>query len=173
MAAALLLHLGDGELRDVKEPGDVDAQDRHVVGLGVLGERFGDEDAGVVDERVDPPEPGHPFGDRTLGRLPIGDVAGNREDLIIVRRSDRARGRDDPVVAIAVRPDEGRADALRGTGNNSNFLVATHNRPPSSEDRGAKADRAAWYKVDLKTSSVDQCEKSPFTANRRDASILL
>jgi hypothetical protein len=26
MAAALLLHLGDGELRDVKEPGDVDAR---------------------------------------------------------------------------------------------------------------------------------------------------
>src|SRR5580704_14226195 len=107
MAAALLLHLGDGELRDVKKPGDVDAQDRHVVGLDVLGERFGDEDAGVVDERVDPPEPGHPFKDRTLGRLPIGDIAGHREDLIIVRRSDRARGRDDPVVAIAVRPDEG------------------------------------------------------------------
>src|ERR1700730_18374599 len=71
-------------------------------------------------------------------------VAGHREDLIIVRRSDRARGRDDPVVAIAVRPDEGRADALRGTCNNSNFLVGTHRRPPSSEDRGAKADRAAW-----------------------------
>src|SRR5258708_4132695 len=45
----------------------------------LLGERFGDEDAGVVDERVDPPEPGHPFGDRTLGRLPIGDVAGHSE----------------------------------------------------------------------------------------------
>jgi hypothetical protein len=56
MTAALLLHLGDRELRDVKEAGDVDAQDRRVVGLGVLRERFGDEDAGVVDERVDAPE---------------------------------------------------------------------------------------------------------------------
>src|SRR5215469_18461442 len=34
MAAAPLLHLGDGELRDVKEASDVDAQDRRVVGLG-------------------------------------------------------------------------------------------------------------------------------------------
>jgi hypothetical protein len=55
MAAALLLHLGDDELRDVKEAGDVDAQDRSIVGFGVLGERFGDKDAGVVDERVDAP----------------------------------------------------------------------------------------------------------------------
>ena len=37
MAAALLLHLRDSELRDVNEAGDVDAQDRRVVGLGVLG----------------------------------------------------------------------------------------------------------------------------------------
>jgi hypothetical protein len=35
MAAAVLLHLGDGELRHVKEAGDIDAQDRRVVGLGV------------------------------------------------------------------------------------------------------------------------------------------
>jgi hypothetical protein len=38
MAAALLLHLGDGELRDVKEARDIDAQDRRVVCLGVLSE---------------------------------------------------------------------------------------------------------------------------------------
>ena len=37
MAAALLLHLGDGELRDVKKAGEVDPQHRRVIGLGVLG----------------------------------------------------------------------------------------------------------------------------------------
>jgi hypothetical protein len=57
MAPALLLHLGDGELRGVEEPGGVDAQDGSVIGLGVLGEGLGDEDARVVDERVDAPEP--------------------------------------------------------------------------------------------------------------------
>ena len=51
MAATLLLHLGDGELRGVEEPGGVDAQDGSVIGLGVLGEGLGDEDARVVDER--------------------------------------------------------------------------------------------------------------------------
>jgi hypothetical protein len=38
MTAALLLHLGNGELRDMEESGDVDAQNGGVVGLGVLGE---------------------------------------------------------------------------------------------------------------------------------------
>lgn len=40
IAAALLVHLGVGELRDVKEARDIDAQDCRVVGLGVLRERF-------------------------------------------------------------------------------------------------------------------------------------
>jgi hypothetical protein len=55
-----------------------------------LTEWLGDEDAGVVDERVDAPEPGHTFGNRTLGRLAIGDVAGHRKDFVIVRRRDRS-----------------------------------------------------------------------------------
>jgi hypothetical protein len=36
MAAALFLYLDEGELRDMKETGDVDAQDRRIVGRGVL-----------------------------------------------------------------------------------------------------------------------------------------
>lgn len=76
MTAALLLHLGDGELRHVKEASDVGAQKRLVVVLGVLGKWLGDEDASVVDERVDAPEAGHAFGDRTLGGFSISDVAG-------------------------------------------------------------------------------------------------
>jgi hypothetical protein len=35
MAAALFFHLGDRELRDVKEAGEVDGQHRRVIGLGV------------------------------------------------------------------------------------------------------------------------------------------
>jgi hypothetical protein len=86
MAAALFLHFGDGELRDVKEARDIDAQHRRIIDLSVLSERFGDEDAGAVDERVDAPEPGHAFRDRTLGRLPIGDVAGDDHDVVAARR---------------------------------------------------------------------------------------
>ena len=59
VAAATLLHLRERELRDVEESGQVDAEDRCVIDLGVLCEWFRDEDASVVDERVDTPEPRH------------------------------------------------------------------------------------------------------------------
>jgi hypothetical protein len=57
MAATLLFHLGDGELRHVEEADSVDAQGGGEVGFGIFGEGLGDEDAGIVDERVDAPEP--------------------------------------------------------------------------------------------------------------------
>ncbi len=52
MAPALLLHLGDRELRHLKEASDINAQDHLIVSLGVLGERLGDEDARIVDAGV-------------------------------------------------------------------------------------------------------------------------
>ena len=61
VAAAPLLHLGHGELRDMEKPSGIDAQDSREVGLGVLRERLADEDAGVVDECVDAPERSMPW----------------------------------------------------------------------------------------------------------------
>jgi hypothetical protein len=121
VAAAPLLHLGDGELSDVEEAGEVDADDGGEVGLGVAGEGPGDEEAGVVDERVDTPEPRHTFGDRAFRRLPVRDVAGHGQDIVIVRRLDRPRGCDHPVLALAIRLDQGRADALRRPGDDGDF----------------------------------------------------
>ena len=76
-------HLPDGPLRDVEEPGQVHRDHAGEVGLGVLGERLGDEHPGVVDQRVDPAElldraPDHPVGDRR-----VGDVAGDGEDVAL------------------------------------------------------------------------------------------
>ena len=159
VAAALFLHLGDGELRHMEKSGDVDAKNRRVVGLGVLGEGLGDEDAGVVDERVDAPEPRHALGNRALGRLPIGDVAGNRDDVVIVRRPHRARGGDHPVVAITIGFDERRADALRCAGDNRNFLFDAHDTPASCFSRidSAKADRTVLRRpVSTYAKSVGQ-----------------
>jgi hypothetical protein len=79
---------------------------------------------------VDAPEPGYAFGDRTLGCLPIGNVAGHRDDPIIIRRADRARGRDHPVVAIAVRLGEGCSNALGGAADYCNFLFDSHDGRP-------------------------------------------
>src|SRR5579883_3265414 len=130
MTPTLLLHLGDGELRHVKEASNVGAQESLVVSLGVLGERLGNEDASVVDERVDTPESGHAFRNSTLGGFSLSDVTGDCQNFIIVRRLDRARGRDHPIVALAVRLDESCSNALRRAGNNSDFLFSAHSKTP-------------------------------------------
>ena len=49
-------HLGDGALGQPEEPGEVDPDDQGVVVGGVVGERLGDEHAGVVDQGVDAAE---------------------------------------------------------------------------------------------------------------------
>ena len=81
VAAALLLHLGDGELGDVEEARDVDADHGRIVFGGVLRERLGDEDAGVVDQRVDAAEALDGLRDHALGGVPVGDVAGHGEHV--------------------------------------------------------------------------------------------
>jgi hypothetical protein len=68
VAAALLLHFRNRQLGDAEEAGEVDAERAGEIGLAVLGERFCDEDAGVVDQRVDAAEPGHGFCDHALRR---------------------------------------------------------------------------------------------------------
>src|SRR5882724_10796337 len=130
MTSALFFHLGHGELRDVKEPGDVDIQDRREVGLGILGKWFGDEDASIVDERIDAPKPAETFRNRTFGRLPISDVAGDDQDVIVARGLNRPCRCDYTVVAIEVRFDEGSPDTLRRASYNSNLLFGTHRKIP-------------------------------------------
>src|ERR1700722_10798767 len=88
MTTTLLLHLRNGELRDVKEAREVDAYHSSVISRGVLSERLGDEYAGIVDDGIDAPVPIHTFGNCALGRLPVGDVTGDRQDVIIVGRPD-------------------------------------------------------------------------------------
>jgi len=56
MAAVLLLHLADREPGDVEKAAEIDAEDRGLVLVRMVGERLRDEDAGVVDQRVDVPE---------------------------------------------------------------------------------------------------------------------
>ena len=130
MAAAPLLHLGNGELRGVKETGDDDVEDRCEVGLGILAKWFADEDPGVVDECVDAPKPAEAFGNRAFGRLAIGDVAGDDQDVGVARGLNRPCRRDYAVAAIEVRFDEGRPDTLRRTSDDSNLLFGTHRKIP-------------------------------------------
>ena len=57
---------------DVEEAGGVGLDNSGEVGSGYTSrwERLGDEDAGVVDQRVDAPETGHTFGNRPHCRVP-------------------------------------------------------------------------------------------------------
>ena len=144
VAAAPLLHLSDRELRHVEESCQIDAEHHRVIGLAVLREGLRDEDAGVVDERVDTPEPRHAFGDRTLGRPPVSDVARNGQDVRVVGSSDRARNRDDPVAATAIPLDERCADALRCASDDGNFPFTAHDRllhPSESRNSGIDAHK--------------------------------
>ena len=79
---------------------------RAIVFGGVVGERLGDEDAGVVDQRVDAAEARDRLRDDALGGRRIGDVAGDGQDVRIGGRLDRAGIGDDAVVAVAVRLDQ-------------------------------------------------------------------
>ena len=119
--------ISDGDpLRDVEEAGEV-GRDLGVEVLGrVVGEGLGDEDAGIVDQRVDPPEARNRLPDHALGGRRIADVAADGQDVRITGLLDRAGGRHDPIVAIAERLDQAGADALRRTGDDGDFLFAAH-----------------------------------------------
>jgi hypothetical protein len=113
---ALLDHLRDRELGHVEEPVEVHRRDRGVVvAERVVRERFADVDAGVVDERVDPPEPSDGLLDRTLCGFGVCDVAGDRDVVVPVytRGPERQRNADDGIPGTAVSGDEPGADALR------------------------------------------------------------
>src|SRR6266446_5365400 len=56
----------------------------------------------------------------------LDDVAGHGQDIVIVRRLDRPRVRDHPVIALAIRLDQGPADALRRTGDDGDFPSGIH-----------------------------------------------
>ena len=69
-----------------KKPADVDAHHRRIVLGRVLRERLCDEDAGIVDQRVDAAEARDGLRDDAFGGGRVGDVAGERRGRR--RRSD-------------------------------------------------------------------------------------
>ena len=78
----------DRQLGDVEEPGEVHGRDRGVVIERVLRERFADVDTGVVDQRVDPPEPIASLLDGASCGFRICDVASDRDVIGLVGSAD-------------------------------------------------------------------------------------
>ena len=97
VATAPCEHLGDGALGEQEEPSEVDADRGCVVVAGVVGERLGDKDSGVVDEGVDSPEALHGPSDDALDGLRVGDVSVDGQDRRVLGRPDRSgAGHDRP-----------------------------------------------------------------------------
>jgi hypothetical protein len=130
MAGALLQHFGRDPPGHVEEAAEVDRDDRRVILVRIAGEGLRNEDAGVVDQAVDAAEALERLRDDSFGRLGIGDVAGDSQNVRIRGRLDRTGVGDDAIIAIAISLDQFRADALRCAGDNDDFLLCTPERPP-------------------------------------------
>jgi hypothetical protein len=128
VSRALLQHLHHGVLRDVEEASEIGRDLCPEVVDRIVREGLGDEDPGIVDERVDPPEPRHRLFDDALGRCRIADVAGYGSSIVIAAQLDRARRRHYPVIAIAISLDQCSADTLRGASDNDDFLLCAHSK---------------------------------------------
>src|SRR3954469_16336726 len=90
VTAPLLEHGVQHALRYVEEPREVHADQRAELVVGVVGERLGDEDAGVVDQGVDAAETAQCLRDHAFGRGRVRDVAAYGHDVRVRGGRDRA-----------------------------------------------------------------------------------
>ena len=127
-------HLVDGTLGKPEEPGQVDPDDRRVVGGGVVGERLGDEHARVVDQGVDAAEASQGCIDDPLGGSALGNVRGDGDQIGVLRRLDRAGARHHRPALPPVPGDKPGADTLRASRDDSD--LARHDAA-SPESTGA------------------------------------
>ena len=131
-AAALRQHRGHCGTRNLEEATHVHSRDGVIVLVGVLGERLGDEDPGVVDHGVDPAEPCQRRVDDPLSDARPRDVAGHRQHHRVVALFDGAGVGDHRVSELAVCRHQALADALRGTRDDGDALRVAHCPIPSS-----------------------------------------
>src|SRR5689334_21461431 len=104
----------------------IDRDDVGEIFRRVFDERLGDEDAGIVDQRIHAAE----ALDRGLHN-PLCDgriryVPGHRHEIRLVARPDRAGIRDHAIAALPETFDQTRADALRSAGDDRNLPFRAH-----------------------------------------------
>src|SRR3954471_3291080 len=97
----------------LKKPVRLTPDQRVVVLGGVVGERLGDEDPGVVHECVHPAEVADSGIDDDAGDGWIGDVTGDGDHAYVMGSRDRARVGDDGSTVLSVGLHERGADAPR------------------------------------------------------------
>jgi hypothetical protein len=102
----------------------IDRDYRREIGFGIVNELLGDENTGVIYQRVDSSETLNV--DDALGGIATGDVAIYDQDSRITGGIDRARVGDDAIANLAKAFDQAGADATQSTGNNDNLLFEGH-----------------------------------------------
>jgi hypothetical protein len=87
------------------------------------------EDAGVVDQRVDAPEALQGGINHAPAGLWVRNIPTNCQIGWIGARSHRSRRANNTVVALAMRIDSGFSETSRRTSNDNNLLVRAHDFP--------------------------------------------
>jgi hypothetical protein len=124
---------------NVKKSREVRRGRRREVGLRIVDERLGDEDAGIVHQRVDASIALDGRADDALGSVGRGDIAVDRQHRGISRNiaaPDRAGGRDDAVADGAEALHQMSADAARRAGDDDDLLLGTRRLDHSKLLRG-------------------------------------
>jgi hypothetical protein len=144
VAAVAFQHLGYGPLGETEEAGHVYAEHQRVILGGVVGERLGHKDAGIIDQRVDPPETAQCGVDDLTGGGGVAEVTRDGEHLRVRRRVHRLGiGHHRPALAPVSGDDPG-ADALRSAGDDGNAALRLAHAGLARDPAGpAAAGRAA------------------------------
>ena len=111
-AVTLIEHPGHRGPGDLEEAAQVHPGDGVVVLVGVVGERFGDEDARVVDDGVDAPEAVDRRVDHASSFAMLCDVARDGQHHRVVTGFDGAGVGHHRVPELAVSGDQAGADSL-------------------------------------------------------------
>src|SRR5207244_13124590 len=131
VSAALLRHVTDDALREVKEAIQVHGGHRGEVVVGVVQERFADEDPSVVDQRVDAAETVERLLDDALGGLDLRNVALDCVHVDRVRRGYRKRGRHDAVAETKESSCDSGSNPLRSAGDDRHLPRLGRRRHPT------------------------------------------
>src|SRR6516164_8519513 len=101
MAGTRPKHPGCYLLREVEEPAKINGDHRREIGFGIVDELLGDENTGVIYQRIDSSETLDGRIDDELGSIAAGDVAIDDQDSRITGGIDRARVGNDAIAHLA------------------------------------------------------------------------
>src|SRR4029077_13817430 len=95
---------------------------------GVVSEGLGDDNTCVVDQGIDTPEALDCGFHDLCGDVVVADVTTNRDDALVGGRLNAAGISYYNKAVVTIGFDDGSTDALRGAGDDVDFLFIAHNQ---------------------------------------------